>query len=159
DKYRSLVHVLDQACTQFGQRYAFQCMGAAITYQEFDHYAQALAAWLQADGLKKGDRVALMMPNLLQYPVALYAVLRAGGVVVGTNPLYTPAELEHQLRDSGATTIIIAENFAATLEPVIARTQVKRVVVTGIGDLLGGVKGWATNMVVRHVKRLVPRWS
>lgn len=158
-KYSSLVQLFDECCAQYADRYAYQSMGAAITYSELNTYAQALAAWMQAIGVKKGDRVALMMPNLMQYPIALYAVLRAGAVIVNTNPLYTPNELEHQLRDSGATVIIIAENFAHTLEQVITRTAVRHVVVTGIGDLLGGLKGVVTNLVVRHVKKKVPRWS
>lgn len=157
--YTSLVQVFDESCRQFAHRCAYQCMGAALSYQELAEYAAALAAWLQGQGVKKGDRVALMMPNLLQYPVALYAVLRAGAVVVNTNPLYTAHELHHQLRDSGTTVVIIAENFAHTLEKAIAGTSVKRVLVTGIGDMLGGLKGVVTNLVVRHVKKMVPRWK
>lgn len=157
--YTSLVQVIEESCARYAGRCAYQSMGAAISYQELDQYAQILAAWLQSEGVKKGDRVALMMPNLIQYPVSLYGVLRAGAIVVNTNPLYTPNELEHQLRDSGATVIIIAENFVHTLEKVIDRTQVKRVIVTGIGDMLGGLKGVVTNLVVRHVKKMVPRWT
>lgn len=157
--YTSLAQVFDDACAHYADRCAYQSMGAAITYSELNHYALALAAWLQSEGVKKGDRVALMMPNLMQYPVSLFAVLRTGAIVVNTNPLYTPHELEHQLRDSGATTIIIAENFAHTLEQVIDRTDIKRVIVTGIGDMLGGLKGVVTNLVVRHVKKMVPRWT
>lgn len=157
--YSSLASVFDACCADYADRCAYQSMGAAISYSELNSYAQALSAWMQTEGVKKGDRVALMMPNLIQYPVALYAVLRTGAVVVNINPLYTPNELEHQLRDSGATAIIIAENFAHTLEKVIDRTAIKHVVVTGIGDLLGGLKGVMTNWVVRHVKKKIPRWS
>lgn len=155
----SLVQVFDEACSQYADRYAYQSMGAAITYDELNHYVHAVAAWLQSQGVKKGDRVALMMPNLIQYPVSLFAVLRAGAIAVNVNPLYTPHELEHQLRDSGADTIIIAENFVHTLEKVLDRTDVHRVIVTGIGDMLGGLKGVVTNLVVRHVKKMVPAWK
>lgn len=158
-RYPSLVQVFDEACAQHANQCAYQSMGAALSYSEFNAYARAFGAWLQHQGIKKGDRVALMMPNLLQYPVALYAVLRIGAVVVNTNPLYTQAELEHQLRDSGAQAIIVAENFAHTLAGVVARTDIQHVVVTGIGDLLGGLKGLATNWVVRHIKRMVPPWT
>ena len=157
--YTSLVQVFAESCTEYADRCAYQSMGAAISYSELDQYAGALAAWLQTEGVKKGDRVALMMPNLMQYPVSLYAVLRAGAVIVNTNPLYTPNELEHQLRDSGATVIIVAENFVHTLEKVIDRTAIRHVIVTGIGDMLGGLKGVVTNLVVRHVKKMVPRWT
>lgn len=157
--YASLVQMFDKACQQHAVRYAYQSMGAAITYAELHEHVQAMAAWLQSSGVKKGNRVALMMPNLIQYPVALFAVLRAGAVVVNVNPLYTPRELEHQLRDSGADTIIIAENFAHTLQKVIDGSSIKRIVVTGIGDLLGGLKGVVTNLVVRHVKKMVPAWK
>lgn len=157
--YTSLVQVFEDACAKYADRYAYQSMGAAIRYSELDQHAMAMAAWLQSSGIRKGDRVALMMPNLIQYPVALFGVLRAGAIVVNTNPLYTASELEHQLRDSGATAIIIAENFAHTLEHVIDRTDIKHVIVTGIGDMLGGLKGIVTNLVVRHVKRMVPKWT
>lgn len=157
--YSSLVQMFDESCRQYADRYAYQSMGAAITYAELHHHVEALAAWLQHNGVKKGDRVALMMPNLMQYPVALFAVLRVGAIVVNINPLYTPHELEHQLRDCGATTIFIAENFAHTLQKVVEHTDIKRVVVTGIGDMLGGLKGRVTNFVVRHVKKMVPAWT
>src|SRR5690606_37407551 len=137
----------------------YQSMGAAITYAELHHYVEALAAWLQHNGVKKGDRVALMMPNLMQYTVALFAVLRVGAIVVNINRRYTPHELEHQLRDCGATTVFISENFAHTLQKVVEHTDIKRVVVTGIGDMLGGLKGRVTNFVVRHVKKMVPAWT
>lgn len=157
--YASLVQVFEDSCMEYADRCAYQSMGAAISYSELDQYARALAAWLQSQGVKKGDRVALMMPNLIQYPVSLFAVLRTGAIVVNTNPLYTAAELEHQLRDSGATVIIIAENFVHTLEKVIERSSIRQVIVTGIGDMLGGLKGVVTNLVVRHVKKMVPRWT
>ena len=134
-------------------------MGKSITYSELNDMAEAFAAWLQSLGLGRGDRVALMMPNLLQYPIALVGTLRAGCVVVNCNPLYTARELEHQLVDSGATTIVIVENFAHTLEKVIHKTAVRNVVVTSLGEMLGGAKGLIVNLVVRHVKKLVPAYN
>ncbi len=158
-RYRSLVHLLEEAFARYAQRNAYVCMDRFITYAQVDALSRQLGAWLQAQGLEKGARVALMMPNVLQYPVALAAVLRSGYVVVNVNPLYTPRELEHQLRDSGAQAIIVLENFASTLEKVIGRTQVKVAVVASMGDLLGGLKGAIVNFVVRNVKKLVPAFS
>ncbi|TIY05733.1 MAG: long-chain-fatty-acid--CoA ligase [Mesorhizobium sp.] len=134
-------------------------MGKTITYAEVERQSAAFGAYLQSTGLPKGARVALMMPNVLQYPVAMMAVLRAGYVVVNVNPLYTPRELEHQLTDSGAQAIVILENFANTLQAVIAQTAVKHVVVAAMGDMLGGLKGTIVNLVVRRVKKMVPAWS
>lgn len=155
----SLVALFEESCARFVRRRAYISMGAHLTYGELDEASRCFAAWLQSIGVKKGDRVALMMPNLLQYPVCLFGCWRAGAVVVNTNPLYTPHELEHQLVDSGAEVIIIAENFAHTLEKTLARTQIKHIVLTGVGDMLGKVKGGITNFVVRHVKKLVPPYS
>lgn len=158
-QYNSLVHLLDEAFVQYKDRPAFACMDKILSYADVDAASQALGAWLQKKGLVKGARVAIMMPNCLQYPIALAAVLRAGYVVVNVNPLYTPRELQHQLKDSGAEAIIILENFASTLEQVIDDVPVKHIIVTGLGDLLGGLKGNLVNFVVRHVKKMVPSWS
>ncbi len=158
-RYRSLVHLMDEAFAKYAARPAYVCMDKFISYADVDRMSRHLGAWLQAQGLQRGARVALMMPNVLQYPVAIAAVLRAGYVVVNVNPLYTPRELEHQLNDSGAEAIVILENFAATLEKVIARTQVKVTVVASMGELLGGLKGALVNFVVRNVKKMVPAFS
>jgi long-chain acyl-CoA synthetase len=158
-EYRSLAHLLEEAFQKYASRRAFVCMDKALTYGEVDRLSRQLGAWLQSRGLAPQARVALMMPNILQYPVALAAVLRAGYIVVNVNPLYTPRELEHQLKDSGAEAIIILENFAATLQKVLDKTPVRHVVVATMGDLLGIVKGTIVNFVVRSVKKLVPEWS
>jgi long-chain acyl-CoA synthetase len=157
--YKSIGEFLVGACKQFGAQPAFVCMGKSITYAELERLSAAFGAYLQARGLEKGARVALMMPNVLQYPVAMMAVLRAGYTVVNVNPLYTPRELEHQLNDSGAQAIVILENFAGTLQAVIARTTVRHVIVAAMGDMLGGLKGAIVNLVVRRVKKMVPAWS
>lgn len=157
--YKSIGDFLVGACKQFSGQPAFVCMGKSITYAELERLSAAFGAYLQARGLEKGARVALMMPNVLQYPVAMMAILRAGYTVVNVNPLYTPRELEHQLKDSGAQAIVILENFAGTLQAVIARTSVKHVIVAAMGDMLGGLKGAIVNIVVRRVKKMVPAWS
>ena len=154
----SLAALLETACQRYADKMAYISMGREMTYRELDEASGAFAGWLQARGIGKGERVALMMPNLLQYPVALLGALRAGCVVVNCNPLYTPRELEHQLKDSGATAIVIVENFAHTLQQVIANTAIRHVVVTPMGEMLG-LKGMLVNFVVRHVKRLVPAWK
>jgi long-chain acyl-CoA synthetase len=156
--YPSLVELLEESFTKFRDRQAFICMDKAITYGELDAMSTALAAYLQGLGLKKGARVAIMMPNVLQNPIASAAILRAGYAVVNVNPLYTPRELEHQLKDSGAEAIIILENFAATLEKVLPRTAVRHIVLGTMGDLLG-FKGLIVNFVVRKVKKMVPAFS
>ena len=158
-QYRSLVHLMEEAFRKYASRNAYVCMDKFLTYAEVDTYSKQLGAWLQNKGLKKGARVAIMMPNVLQYPVALSAVLRAGYTVVNVNPLYTPRELEHQLNDSGAEAIIILENFATTLQQIIGKTKVKHVVVASMGEMLGGVKGMLVNFVVRNVKKMVPAFS
>lgn len=155
----SVVDLFEEACNEFSSRTAYVSMGISMSFRELDQMTTAFAQYLQSQGLQKGDRVALMMPNVLQYPVALFGTLKAGGVVVNCNPLYTPRELEHQLVDSGATFVVILENFAHTLEQVISKTQVKHVVVTPLGELLGTVKGAIVNLVVRKVKKLVPPWA
>jgi long-chain acyl-CoA synthetase len=158
-RYRSLVHLLEEAFDKYADRNAYACMGKTMSYAEVDAMSRNLGAWLQAQGLVPGARVALMMPNVLQYPVAIAAVLRAGYIVVNVNPLYTPRELEHQLNDSGAEAIIILENFAHTLEQVIDRSKIKVTVVASMGELLGSTKGALVNFVVRRIKKLVPKYS
>lgn len=157
-QYASLVDLLEESFAKFSDRKAFICMDKAITYRDLDQMSLALAAYLQSKGLQRGARVAIMMPNVLQYPVATAAVLRAGFAVVNVNPLYTPRELEHQLKDSGAEAIIVLENFAHTVEQVIGKTQVKHVIKASMGDLLG-FKGVIVNLVVRKVKKMVPAFS
>ncbi|WP_423195929.1 MULTISPECIES: long-chain fatty acid--CoA ligase [unclassified Cupriavidus] len=157
--YRSLAQLLEESFRTYADKRAFVCMDATMTYGELDRLSRQFGAWLQSRGLRPGARVAIMMPNVLQYPVALAAVLRAGFVVVNVNPLYTPRELEHQLKDSGAEAIVILENFAATLQAVLPNTPVRHVVVASMGDMLGTVKGAVVNFVVRNVKKLVPAWE
>jgi long-chain acyl-CoA synthetase len=157
-QYASLVELLEESFAKFAVRKAFICMDKSISYRDLDEMSQALAAYLQGKGLQKGARVALMMPNVLQYPISTAAVLRAGYAVVNVNPLYTPRELEHQLKDSGAEAIIVLENFATTVQKVLAHTAVKHVIVGSMGDLLG-FKGVIVNLVVRRVKKMVPPWS
>lgn len=156
--YASVGELVENACQKFSERAAFSCMGKMMTYADLGDQSARVGGWLQAQGLKQGDRVAVMMPNILQNPVAICGILRAGFTVVNVNPLYTPRELEHQLNDSGAQAIIILENFAHTLDQVIARTPIKHVVVATMGDLLG-FKGHIVNLVVRKVKKMVPAWS
>jgi len=159
-RYDSVVSIFEESAQRFADKPAFRNFGKTIDYAELDRLAHAFAAWLRHDaGLQKGDRIAVMMPNLLQYPVVVFGALRAGCVVVNTNPLYTERELEHQLRDSGATAIVVVEAFASVLEKVIARTDVKHVVVAAFGDLLDFPKSLLVNTVVRHVKKLVPAWN
>ena len=157
DTYASLRDVFDSVVGEFGPRPAYTCMGKSITFAELEEASAAFGAFLQGRGLKKGARVALMMPNILQYPVCLFGILRAGFTVVNTNPLYTPRELEHQLADSGAEVIVVVENFAHTVQEVVGRTAVKQVVVTSIGEMLGW-KGPLIDFVLRHVKKMIPRW-
>ena len=155
-QYDSLVGLMADSFAKYANRAAYSFMGQDISYAQTDVKSQALAAYFQSLGLEKGDRVAIMMPNVPQYPVAVAAILRAGLVVVNVNPLYTPRELEHQLKDSGAKAIVIIENFAITLQKCIAETQVKHVVLCAMGDMLRMPKGALVNFVVRHVKNLVP---
>jgi long-chain acyl-CoA synthetase len=158
-QYDSLVALLEESFAKYRDRKAFICMDKAITYGELDEASRAFGAYLQDIGLKFGDRVAVMMPNVLQNPVALAGILRAGMTVVNVNPLYTPRELEHQLNDSGADAIVILENFAATLEKCIKSTRVKHVILANMGDMLGLLKGAIVNLVVRKVKKMVPAYS
>lgn len=158
DHIPSLVALFEDACRKYADQVAYISMGKEMTYGELDAATRDFAGWLQSRGLQKGERVALMMPNLLQYPVALFGTLRAGCVVVNCNPLYTPHELEHQLKDSGAVAIVIVENFAHTLQRAIAGTAIRHVVVTPLGEMLGA-KGILVNFVIRHVKKMVPAWK
>ncbi len=158
DEFKSVGALVDKKVVEFRERPAFHCMGKTISFGELDGMSRAFGAWLQSKGYGKGVRVAIMMPNCLQYPVALYGTLRAGGIVVNVNPLYTPRELEHQLKDSGAEVIVILENFATTLEQVLAKTPIKHVIVTSLGEMLG-LKGLIVNFVVRKVKKMVPPFN
>ncbi len=159
EQYSSLVALLDESFKKYGPRTAYRFMGKTITFAQVDVATRARGAYLQAPGLQKGDRVAIMMPNVPQYPVAVAAILRAGGVVVNVNPLYTPRELEHQLKDSGAKIIIMVENFATTLQQVLAAVPSKKVILTALGDMLGFPKSLIVNYVVRKVKKMVPPFS
>jgi len=159
DLYGSLVALLEESFTKYRNLPAYIFMGRSITFGQVDDLSRAFAAYLQSLGLDKGDRVAIMMPNVPQYPVAVAAILRAGYVVVNVNPLYTPRELEHQLKDSGAKAIVIVENFAATLAKVIDAVPTKKVVLAAMGDLLGLIKGALVNHVVRNVKKMVPAFQ
>jgi long-chain acyl-CoA synthetase len=157
-EYPSLRDVFDESVAKYATRPAYTCMGKSITFRDLDTLSMAFAAWLQAKGCRKGTRVALMMPNILQYPVCLFGILRAGCTVVNVNPLYTARELDHQLNDSGAEVIVVVENFARTVQDVVAKTKVRQVVVTSIGELLG-MKGLLVDFALRHVKKMVPAWS
>ncbi len=159
DSYASIVDILEQAVSTYADSVSYINLGKSITFKELDQQSKQFAAYLQHSGLKKGDAVAIMMPNLLQYPVALFGVLRAGMVVVNVNPQYTARELKHQLNDADAKAIVIVENFACTLSEVIDDTPVKTVMLTQIGDMLGFPKKWLTNLVVKHVKKMVPSFS
>jgi len=158
--YASLKEILEKSCARFADLPAFSNMGVSISYRDLDAMSRAFGAWLQkVAGLKRGERVAIMMPNVLQYPIALFGALRAGMTVVNTNPLYTARELEHQLKDSGAVAIVVLENFAATLQQVLARTSVRTVITTQLGDLFPAPKRLLVNFVVKRVKKMVPPWN
>ena len=159
NEYQNLVEMFEETFEKYRKLPAFQCMGKSITFDQLDKMSKQFGAYLLSRGLEPGDKIALMMPNLLQYPVALFGALRAGLVIVNTNPLYTPREMKHQFSDSGAKAIVIAENFAANLEKIIHDTPIKTVIVTSIGELLGTVKGTLTNFVVRTVKGMVPKYN
>jgi len=157
DAYRSVVHLFEESCRKYSNKVAFENMGVTLTFDQVDKLSRDFAAYLQQGlGLKKGDRIAVQMPNALQFPVIFFGALRAGLIVVNTNPLYTPREMEHQFRDSGAVAIVIVANFASNLEKIIANTQIKHVIVTELGDMLGTIKGAVVNFVVRHIKKMVP---
>jgi len=158
-EFQSLNEIAEKSFQNFADDHAYVQMGRAMSYAELDESSRHLAAWLQKKGaLKKGDRLAIMLPNLLQYPVVMLAALRAGIIIVNTNPLYTPPELEHQLQDSGAEAIVILENFAHVLQKVIARTKIRVVIVTAVGDMLRFPKSWIVNFVVRRIRKQVPPW-
>ncbi|MCX7057194.1 MAG: AMP-binding protein, partial [Proteobacteria bacterium] len=160
DQFRSLVQLFDSAVLKYADRPAFTNMGRTITFRELDTLSRTFGAWLQKEArLKRGERIALMMPNILQYPIALFGALRAGLVVVNTNPLYTARELEHQLKDSGAKAIVVFENAAHVLEQCIGATDVEEVIITGIGDMLGFPKGPIVNFMLRHVRKQVKRYT
>ncbi|MCQ4631406.1 long-chain fatty acid--CoA ligase [Shinella sp. CPCC 100929] len=156
--HASIGALVESCCARYADRPAFTSMGKTLSFKDFEAASAKIAVWLQAQGLEKGDRVAVMMPNILQNPVIIFGILRAGLVVVNVNPLYTPRELEHQLKDAGAKALFVLENFASTVAQVVSRTAVKHVVVTTMGDMLG-LKGLIVNFVVRRVKKLVPAWS
>jgi long-chain acyl-CoA synthetase len=158
-QYRSVTHLLEDSFRKYADKNACVCMDKFLTYGQVDQMSQKFGAWLQGKGLKPGARVAIMLPNVLQYPVAMAGILRAGYTVVNVNPLYTPRELEHQLKDSGSEAIVVLENFATTVQEVLPNTPVKHVIVATMGDLLGGIKGAVVNLVVRHVKKMVPAYS
>ena len=160
DEFSSVADIFDKSVKKYAEQPAFSNFGKTISYNEVNEYTSQLGAYLKNDlGLKKGARVAVMMPNLLQNPVAIFAILRAGLVVVNTNPLYTPRELKHQLKDSGAETIIIVENFCSVLEKVIDETEIKNIIVTRMGDMLPFPKSAIINLVVKHLKKMVPSYS
>jgi long-chain acyl-CoA synthetase len=158
DQYASLKALIEQCLVQYADRNAFVQMGRTLTYAEVDRLSLAFAGWLHSQGLKQGDRIALMMPNLLQYPIAMFGALRAGLTVVNTNPLYTAEELRHQLADSGASTIVVLENFCSVLQQVIEQTQVRHVITTSVGEMLGFPKKTIVDFVVRKVRKQVPAW-
>jgi long-chain acyl-CoA synthetase len=157
-EYQSVRDVFEESCRTYAKRPAFTCMGRQITFADLDALSSTFGGWLQSVGCTRGTRIALMMPNILQYPICVFGVLRAGCTVVNVNPLYTARELEHQLIDSGAEVIVVVENFARTLSQAIARTRVRQVIVTSIGELLGA-KGRVVDLVLRRVKRMVPPWT
>ncbi len=158
-QHSSVAELLISSCKTNASQPAFTCMGKTLNYSDIDAYSTKIAGWLQSRGLEKGDRVAIMMPNILQYSVILPAVLRAGYTVVNVNPLYTPRELKHQLNDSGAKALFVLENFACTYQEVKDEVGIETVVVTNMGEMLGGLKGMIVNLVVRHAKKMVPSWS
>ena len=157
-QYTNLLEMVEESFEKYAHLPAYVSMGKSLTFREIDQLSGHFAAYLQSRGLQPGDRIAMMMPNLLQYPIALFGAFRAGLIVVNTNPLYTPREMKHQFSDSGATAIVICENFAAGLEEIIAETPIKLVITTSIGEMLG-LKGLLVNFVVRHIKKMVPSFS
>ena len=159
DQYANLSAFIEEACKEFHKKPAFSCMGKSINFHQLDKMSTQLGAYLLSRGLEPGDRIGIMMPNLLQYPIAVFACVKSGLIVVNTNPLYTPREMLHQFKDAGVKGVIIAENFASNLEKILPETEIKVVVVTSIGELLGSFKGGIVNFVVRRIKRMVPRYS
>jgi len=159
DRYSSIIEYLDETCSKFATKPAFAFMGKEMTYKELDRLSTQFGAYLQSRGLKPGDKFAIMLPNLPQYPVAIFGALKAGLVVVNTNPLYTPREMEHQFKDSDAKGILILENFASKLEKILDQTKIEVVLTSSIGEMLGGIKGPLVNFAVRHIKRMVPKFN
>lgn len=159
DKYENMVEFLDECLKQYADLPAFECMGKRLTYKEVDKLSTQFAAYLHSRGLQPKDKIALMMPNLLQFPIALFGCLKAGLIVINTNPLYTPREMKHQFTDSDAKAIIIADNFAANLEKILPETEIKTIILTSIGEMLGSIKGGLVNFVVKKVKRMVPKYN
>jgi long-chain acyl-CoA synthetase len=158
-EYNSVIEIFDESCKKYGDRIAFENMGAQLTYQQVDALSRDFGAYLQSLGLQKGDRIAIQMPNLLQFPIAFIGALRAGLIVVNTNPLYTPREMEHQFKDSGAVAIVTVANFASNLEKIVASTKIRHIIITELGDMLGFVKGMIVNFVVKRVKKMVPAYN
>ncbi len=158
EAYPNVISVLNETFQKFGDRPAFACMGKTLTFAQMDEYSRQFAAYLHSRGLKPGDKIAIMTPNILQNPIAIFGALRAGMIIVNTNPLYTPREMKHQFNDSGAIAIVIAENFAANLEKIIGETSIKTVIITSIGEMLG-LKGKVVNFVIRKVKKMVPKFN
>src|SRR5688572_2916834 len=155
--YNSLIELFEGSCKKYSQRVAFENMGVRLTYAQVDEQSRNFAAYLQQElKLKKGDRIAIQMPNLLQFPIAFFGALRAGLIVVNTNPLYTPREMEHQFKDAEVSAIVIVANFASNLEKILSSTSIKHIIVTQLGDMLGGLKGTLVNFVVKNIKKMVP---
>ena len=159
DQYNNLREYIIQKCKEHGKKKAFSCMGKEFSFAEIDKLSDQFGAYLQSRGIQPGDRVALMMPNLLQYPIALFGCIKAGIVIVNTNPLYTPREMEHQFTDSGVKAIVIAENFAANLQKILHKTEIKTIITTSIGEMLGGMKGAITDFAVKKIKKMVPKYD
>lgn len=160
NEFDSVIQLFEESCKKYADRVAFENMGAQLTYSQVDKLSRDFAAYLQQElKLKKGDRIAIQMPNLLQFPIAFFGALRAGLIVVNTNPLYTPREMEHQFSDSGAVAIVIVSNFASNLEKILSRTQIKHVILTDLGDMLGTLKGALVNFVVKNIKKMVPPYQ
>lgn len=158
-EYSSIIELFESSCNKYRDRVAFENMGVQLTYGEVDRLSRDFAAYMQSIGMQKGDRIAIQMPNLLQFPIAFFGALRAGLIVVNTNPLYTPREMEHQFKDSGAKAIVIVANFAHSLEKILANTSIQHVIVTELGDMLGGFKGMLVNFVVKNIKKMVPSYN
>jgi len=158
-QYETLVDFLKECFAKYSSNYAFECMGVRLTYKDTDQLSTQFAAYLHSRGLNPGDRIAIMMPNCLQYPIVVFGALKAGLIIVNTNPLYTPREMLLQFNDSGVNSIMIMENFASNLESIIGKTKINTVIVTSVGELLGSIKGTLVNLVVRHVKRMVPKYN
>ncbi|HEY9005654.1 MAG TPA: AMP-binding protein [Ohtaekwangia sp.] len=157
--YSSLIDLFEKSCAKYSGKVAFVNMGKEITFKEIDELSRNFAAYLQSLGLKKGDRIAIQMPNLLQFPVAFFGALRVGLTVVNTNPLYTPREMEHQFKDAGVSAIVIVANFASHLQKILGNTKIKHIIVTELGDMLGGLKGTLVNFAVKYVKKMVPAYQ